>query len=280
MFRILLCLFCICLASGHAEPSQEIQDRKTVIVTGASGELGSATAKLLARDYNLILTGRDIPKLQKLQSELKTSYPGRYEIQSLDYVSSNSIANFKEYLKKSDTVISGLVLIAPRPQFYGKALLQEEKTWHEVFTATFTGPLEVLKVVLPQIKQHGKIVVIAGTTSVQFQPDSGPTCVIRRMWTTYAKALSHDLGRQGITVNTLSPGIILTNFHQERIQKKADTNHISYDAAMEQDVASIPLHRHGNPQEVAQTIRFLISDDADFINGINLVLDGGFTTSY
>lgn len=96
--------------------------------------------------------------------------------------------------------------------------MQDENIWIEVFQNTFTGPMEALKIALPHLS-NPIIVVIAGTTSVQLQPEYGPSCVIRRMWTTYTKALSHQLGPQGISINALSPGVVLTNFHQERIQK-------------------------------------------------------------
>ena len=74
------------------------------------------------------------------------------------------------------------------------------------------------------------------------------------MWTTYAKALSHRLGPQGISVNVLSPGVVLTDFHQQRIQKSAQDQGVSYEAQMEKEVANIPLKRHAEPNEVAKTI--------------------------
>lgn len=84
----------------------------------------------------------------------------------------------------------------------------------------------------------------------------------------------------GISINALSPGVVLTNFHQERIQNKSHETGLSYEDQMEKEVANIPLRRHAKPQEVAQTIKFLLSEQSDFINGVNLVLDGGFTLSY
>ena len=232
------------------------QERKTFIVTGASGELGGATARLLAHDYDLILTGRSLNKLKNLQEELKAGNSGHYQICSLDFIDHSSRENFNIYLKQTDSQVAGIVLIAPRPQFYGKALIQDENVWLEVFQNTFTGPMEALKIMLPYLTNPSKIVVISGTTSVQLQPEYGPSCVIRRMWTTYTKALSHQLGPQGISVNTLSPGVVLTNFHEERIQKKANDSGLSYEEQMEKEVANIPLHRHAKPQEVAQTIKF------------------------
>jgi 3-oxoacyl-[acyl-carrier protein] reductase len=274
---LVMCLFHgTCFANSLASKD----GRKTFIITGASGELGSATAKLLAHDYNLILTGRDLTKLKNLQEELKTKNSGHYDICALDFISEPSRDGFESYLNQAHISIAGLVLIAPRPQFYGKTLMQDENVWLEVFQSTFTGPMEVLKVVLPHLSNPSKIVVIAGTTSVQLQPEYGPSCVIRRMWTTYTKALSHQLGPQGISVNALSPGVVLTNFHQARIQKKFEETGLSYDDQMEKEVATIPLRRHAKPQDVAQTIKFLLSEQSDFINGVNLILDGGFTLSY
>lgn len=273
-------LLCLSTKYCFADTSADKKDPKTFIVTCATGELGSAAARLLACDNNLILTGRNVSKLQKLQEELKANHPWHYEISTLDYSSNDSIAHFKDNLDKSNSSISGIVLISPRPRFYGKELLQEEHVWMEVFQTTFTGPLEVLKGVLPHLSNGSKIVAIAGTSSVQFLPDSGPTCVIRRMWTAYTKALSHQFGPQGISINAISPGVVLTNFHQERIQKQANAKGLSYEEQMAQEVANIPLRRLADPQEIAQTIRFLLSEESNFIDGTNLIIDGGFTGSY
>lgn len=252
----------------------------TLIITGASGELGMASAKLLAKDNNLILTGRNKDKLEKLQAELQADHPWNYTICTLDYLSNSSMTQFKNFLETYGKPISGIALISSRPAFYGKNLLQEEEKWLQVFQANFTGPLEALKAVLPHLTTNSKIAIIAGTTSVQLLPDTGPSCVIRRMWTTYSKALSHELGPKGIRVNCLSPGVVLTNFHQDRIEKKSEQTCLSFEEQMNQETASIPMRRHAKPEEVAQSIRFLLSDESDFVSGVNLVLDGGYTVSY
>lgn len=256
------------------------EGRKTFIITGASGELGGATARLLARDYDLILTGRDSDKLKKLQEELMAANAGHYEVCTLDYLSNESRENFKNYLNQSHTPISGILLVAPRPQFSGTSLIQDEAVWLKAFQSTFTGPVGALSMVLPYLSNPSKIVIIAGTSTAQLLPEYGPSCVTCRTWATYTKALSHQLGPQGISVNTLSPGVILTQHHKNRIQNAADKNGLSYDEQMENETKRIPLHRHGKPQEVAQTVKFLLTEQSDFINGANLIFDGGFTVSY
>ena len=126
---------------------------------------------MLAKDNNLILTGRNLSLLQQLQSELKAKHPWSYKIAVLDFSDSSLIDHFIDFLKQSDTLINGVVLIGPRPQFCGKEVWQEEEAWLEVFKTTFTGPLRVLKEAIPHLSSSCKIVVIAGTTSVQLQPD-------------------------------------------------------------------------------------------------------------
>lgn len=273
-------LVCLIHSNCSANDSKTTDERKTLIITGASGELGGATAKLLACDYNLILTGRDLIKLNHLKDNLDGNNSGDYKTYPLDFISKHSIECFEHDLSKLNTSIAGLVIIVPRPLFHGKNFIQAEEIWLEVFQNTFTGPIEALKAILPYLSNPSKIVVISGTTSVQLQPEYGPSCVIRRMWTTYTKALAHQLGPQGITINALSPGVVLTNYHRDRIQMKSEANGITFDEQLESEVANIPLHRHAQPNEVAKAIKFLLSDDSDFINGVNLILDGGYTLSY
>ncbi len=275
----LLLIFCLFFEGGFAlDPSSK--SRKTVLVTCASGELGGAAAQLLAKDYDLILTARDEIKLKKLQEELSALNSCRCHILALDYQSSPSRSNFYSHLKQIQPSIAGMVLITPRPEFIGKTLMQEEKHWLEVFQNTFTGPVEVLKNLIPYFNKPSKIVIIAGLSSVQFQPEYGPSGIVRRMWTTFAKGLSHEVGPQGISVNVLSPAVVLTNFHKKRIENSANKNGVCFMDQMHEEVSHIPLRRHAELRDVAQAIQFLLSEKSDFINGINLILDGGSSLVY
>jgi 3-oxoacyl-[acyl-carrier protein] reductase len=253
---------------------------ETIVVTCATGELGGAISKKLAKEHNLILTGRDSQKLLQLQEELKSARPdGEYDSCVVDFTKSATILDLQKKISDKKTSISGFVLITPRPQG-GKNLLQEESDWLQMLQATFTGPIEALKAALPQFSSHAKIVIVSGITSVQLLPEYGPTCVVRRMWTTYAKALSHQLGPQGIHVNVLSPGVVLTEFHEQRITKSALESGVSFNDQMVKESQSIPLRRLISTDEVAKVAKFLLSKESDSITGVNLVLDGGVTTSY
>lgn len=209
------------------------EERKTCVITCASCELGTATAKLLADDYDLILMGRNVTKLKQLQEELKKTHPGEYEICVLDFHSIASRNSFKDYLTRDNLSISGMVLIIPRPQFQGKSLIQDEIAWLEIMKTTFTGPMEILKYTIPHLADYSKIVVVAGTKSVQSQPDYDISSIIPRMWATYTKALSQYLKTKGTaSINMLSPGVATT------LNEKTEGT---------------------KPQEVAQKIKLLLT---------------------
>jgi 3-oxoacyl-[acyl-carrier protein] reductase len=267
-FFPLMLVFGICQAS-----------EKTIVVTGASGELGGAIAKVLAWDSDLILTGRNLNQLELLQKQLQEQHPHRYTIMRLDYTNQGSIQDFEKKIQSFAGSIAGMVLITPRPQF-GQDLLQGESEWADLFQSTFTGPLMALKGVLPALSSRSKIVVIGGISSVQVMPEYGPACIIRRMWTTCVKALSRQLGAKGIHINVLSPGVVLTEFHQERIAKKAQEKNIGVEEEMALETAQIPFHRFADPNEIGRAVQFLLSNHSDYISGVNLIDDGGVTVSY
>ena len=278
-------LFQLCLATQlgfsfcFATTASDVQETPTIVVSCATGELGGAIAELLAPQNNLILTGRNLEKLKKLQSDFQSQYKMHYEIQTVDYENKKNVADFKDTLAAKVESITGFVVLQPRPHL-GTNLMPEEAEWLQLFQCTFTGPLETLKAAIPKLSKNSKIVVIAGTTSVQLQPEYGSACVIRRMWSTYAKALAHQLGPKGVRVNVLSPGVVLTDFHKEKTMKKAEKNGCSYDEQMTKDVAQIPMRRYAKAEEVAQAVQFLLSDASSYITGNNIVIDGGVTTSY
>ncbi|MEG0037501.1 MAG: SDR family oxidoreductase [Victivallaceae bacterium] len=277
---LVLGLSSVLVLDAHSQ-DLTIPKRKTIIVTSASGSLGRAVACSLAFDHDLILTGRNFKKLKDLKSELTNSYQGRYEIRSLDFSNPTSRTDFGYYLKNNASHISGVVLITPRPMVNDtESVIPNEDAWLNLFRVNITGPLDTLKTIIPYLYPSSKIVIIAGTTSVQLQPQYGFSCVVFRTWTTLTKILSYRLGAFGITVNALSPGVVLTKAHKERILRQAGENGLSYEEQMRKETENIPLHRHAETLDLTKAVGFLLSDQANFINGINLVLDGGYTSVF
>nr|WP_035392363.1 SDR family oxidoreductase [Chlamydia ibidis] len=253
--------------------SLRAEDKPYVVVTGSTGELGSVISRhLYQKNYDLLLIGRQKSKLLNLHKNCPSC-----TTLCVDYSHPGYVTDYKSTIKAENRSISGLIIITPRPIWGG--VLQSPESWEAILQTTFIAQTALIQATIPYMPPGSAIVIIGGTTSVQHQPTFGLSCVIRRMWTAYAKALSHELGAKGIRVNVVSPGIVLTPFHEKRIKERAQKHNTTYLQEYEKDSASIPLRRHCYPEEVAKTIEFFLSSSASFISGTNLLLDGGFTLS-
>ena len=91
----------------------------------------------------------------------------------------------------------------------------------------------------------------------------------------WAKTLADEVGKNGITVNNICQGWILTERVEELLAHRSQTQGITREQALEQAVAGIPLGRIGRPQEMADLAVFLASERASYITGASYLIDGG-----
>ena len=107
----------------------------------------------------------------------------------------------------------------------------------------------------------------------------GGSNTIRAAVANWAKTLSFELAEYGITINNVLPGFTDTNRLKTLIDKKSKTLNKSVEEITKKMISSVPANRFGEAAEVADAIAFLCSPSASYINGINLPVDGGRTTS-
>ena len=125
----------------------------------------------------------------------------------------------------------------------------------------------------------GRIVNIISTSVKSPIPGLGVSNTIRAAVANWAKTLSFELAEYGITVNNVLPGFTDTNRLKTLIDKKSKTLNKSVEEITKKMISSVPANRFGEAAEVADAIAFLCSPSASYINGINLPVDGGRTTS-
>ncbi|MDF2578345.1 MAG: putative short chain dehydrogenase [Chlamydiales bacterium] len=255
--------------------------RKTIVVTGVTGGIGSATAHYLAQtDYNLVLVGRNKEKLQDLQKELSSKYQGRYTTLAVDFNNLPiPVALHDTLTHAAKGKVDGLVLIGPRFSL-GEEIIPDATKWQQAFQTSFIAPLQFLKTTLPRMKQGAKIVIISGVTSVQYIPAYGSSAVLRSMWVAESKHLSHQLAPRKIHVNTISPNGVLTEAFRKIVEQRAIASTRTYEEQLALESKEIPLGEYGKPDELAKTIEFLLSDKSNHMTGQNIVYDGGFNLGY
>lgn len=263
----------------HLSINASVSDPNNTIMITAAGAFGEAiSASLAAEGYNLIIAGRNQKKLDSLQNRLKAKHK-HIIIQSIiiDFLDTQTIEDAGK--KISENIIKGIVLIGPRP-LLSKSGIPHKEEWSRVFSETFIGPLEVIRIFGPQIQNNGSIVIISGNSSKNYLPNYPNTNVIRLAWVGEVKNLVHFFGQRKIRVNAVSPGPIFTLHHREKINEKALSNKVTFEEQLIKETTSIPLKSYGTTDDVANLISFLLSVKSAHLNGMNLVLDGGESNAY
>ena len=250
-----------------------MKNTKTVLITGASGAIGSAIGrKFFLNGFNVALHyHKNYDNANNLKSELSVfasdnGLNNKAEIFSANVGDSAEVAKMFSEIRKSLGEVDVLVNNAGG----GTQILFSDITdelWRETFALNVDGCFYCCKEALPHMihEKQGKIINISSIWGV-----TGASCEVHYSAAKAAiigltKALAKELGPSGINVNCVAPGVIDTPMNA----------HLS-EEAMNELKEETPLCRIGTPEDVANAVYFLASDDASFITGQVLGANGGF----
>lgn len=240
--------------------------KNTVLITGSSRGIGKEIAKLLAKeDYNVIIHyKKNEENAKKVFDEIYT-YNKNILMIKADLRKTNEVDNMftkiEEKFKNVDVLINnaGISDIS----FFQDI---KEETWLDIFDVNVNGQYRCIKRAIPKMieKRYGKIIgissiwgVTGGALEVHYSATKGAIISMN-------KALAKELSYSNITVNTIAPGAVETDMLKNI--KKED---------LEEYIKEIPLRRLANPLEIAELIKFLISDKANYITGEVININGG-----
>ena len=238
---------------------------RTALVTGASAGIGRAIALELAKEgVKLVVTGRRMPELEKLCDEIASSggaRPGVVAHDAMDEGYVDAIAQQCEDTLGGEVEI--LVNNAGGSRAFGKDATDQQ--WAEAFTLNFTRHRQLTLRFLPamQAKNWGRVIYITGKQ----EPDgvNGAFCA-KAALTAFSKGLSREVGKQGITVNCIGPGRIMS----DQIRRNYTPEYRAWQSEHE-----IPMGRYGEPEDLAVLAVFLASPRAGYITGTVSPVDGG-----
>ncbi|MEM0173692.1 MAG: beta-ketoacyl-ACP reductase [Sulfolobaceae archaeon] len=242
--------------------------KRSVIITGAASGIGYATAlKFASKGYNLLL-GDINPKISDIAKEISEKYNTSAVGLLLDVKDWNSCKEFYEKGINSlgvdhiDILVNNAGIL--RDALFVKMTYEQ---WDEVIKVHLYGAFNMTKqVVEGMIKQGwGRIINLSSISWLgnigQANYSAAKAGIIG-----FTRTLAKELGRYGITVNAVVPGVIDTPMTRNLPDK-----------IKQMFMDRIPLRRVGNPEEVANLIFFLASDEASYINGSIIEITGGFT---
>ena len=239
---------------------------KIALVTGGSSGIGFATAKqFIGEGAFVFITGRRRAELDEaahsLGEQAKAIQADASKLDDLD-------ALYKE-IEQDKGRLDVLFVNAGGGSFAPLGQITEEQ-YDQTFDTNVKGVLFTVQKALPLIPDGGAIVLNASIVSVQGNPAFSVYSASKAAVRSFARGWTNDLRDRKIRVNVVSPGPIdtpgLSGLAQSEEEKRA---------LYSQLVAGVPLGRVGTPEEIAKAAVFLASDDASYIAGVELFVDGG-----
>jgi NAD(P)-dependent dehydrogenase (short-subunit alcohol dehydrogenase family) len=146
-----------------------------------------------------------------------------------------------------------------------------------VFEVNVLGAVRLCKAAVPHLRSQrsGRIVNMGSLFASRPVPEVSAYCMSKAAIRTFSEALAVELGPHGITVNTVAPGYILTTMHRASMGRQAERRGISAEAREAELRDSVPLRRHGTGSDVAATVAWLLSNDASYVSGQTIGVNGG-----
>ena len=233
---------------------------KIVLVTGASRGIGLEAAKHFSKEgYKVIGSSRGDFNLGELIGD-----ESAISVQ-LDLMSKESIKNLFAYLKSEDLLPSVLVNNAgiTKDQLF---LRMKDEDWDDVIETNLNGLFRVTKAFIkPMVKnKFGRIINISSVAGLMGNSGQANYSSSKSAMIGFSRSLAKELGSRNITSNVVAPGFIETDM----------TTFLNDDEKVEVS-KNIPMRRFGSVQDVAKCIVFLASDEANYITGQTISVDGG-----
>jgi NAD(P)-dependent dehydrogenase (short-subunit alcohol dehydrogenase family) len=250
------------------EVDLRLKDRVALVTGGGSG-IGKATAELFAREgARVAVADCAQDSASEVVREIRADGGEGFFVQT-DVSDSAQVARMVEAVLQAygriDVLFNGAGVL-----YYGTVLETDEQAWNRVLSINLTGTYLCCRAVLPHMIRQGggSIINVASTVGAHDACANAVAYVTSKGGVTlFTKAMAIDHAKQGVRVNALVPGATDTPMIRKALSAEA----------LDALAASHPIGRLGRPEELAKAVLFLASDEASFVTGTAMYVDGGQT---
>jgi len=256
-------------------------ENKVIIITGAAMGLGLAAAKELAsKGANLTLVDYNEKSLTEAKDDIGKGFPMVKIITMVADVSNEeAVKNYVDETVKAFGRIDGLYNNAGIEGRQAGITEYDVNVFKKVIDINLMGVYYGMRYVLPvmQKQKYGRIVNVASVGGIRGVLNQIPYVASKHAVSGMTKNAALEYGRYGINTNAIAPGAILTPMVSEAFKQ---VNPSDPKAAETEYAQRNPAKRLGLPEEVAKVVAFLLSEDASYVNGQTIAIDGGESNIY
>ncbi|MEN3185882.1 MAG: SDR family oxidoreductase [Atribacterota bacterium] len=250
-----------------------IFNQKVIVITGAGSGIGRATALLFAyRGGKVCVLDKDFIRAKEtvhlIQQENGVGIPLEVDVSNWDTVM-EAVNAVIEHFGRIDVLVNNAAL-----EFSADLCHTHEEEWDKIMAVNLKGCFLVAKAVLPLMmrQRSGVIINISSISGLLGWPNSAVYCASKGGVIQLSRQMAVDYAPYNIRVNCVCPGTTLTPMIERLFRLERDR-----EEAMRKIAEMHPLGRFAQPEEIAEAICFLASEDASFVTGAVLPVDGGYT---
>src|SRR3954453_12643868 len=235
---------------------------RTALITGASRGIGKACAQALASSgHRVVLVARSAEKLAEVAREIGAeAFVLEMDLANRDSITTGMARAAKEFGRID--VLGNNAGIAKD----GLAVRMKQADWEAVLGTNLSGAFYAIQQVLQGMMRErwGRIINISSVVGEMGNPGQANYVASKAGLIGLTKSLAQEVGSRNITVNAIAPGFIET-----------DMTHVLSEELKAKMLAQTPLRRMGTPEDIAHSVKFLVSEEASFITGHVLDVNGG-----
>lgn len=237
------------------------------LITGATGGIGRAIAEALsAQGAKVALSGTREAVLKELAAELQAKYKNDPIVIPCSLSDSEAL---EKLFPAAEEALGGKIDILVNNAGITKdslAMRMKDEDWQQVIDVNLTASFRLCRAAIKAMmkRRYGRIINISSVVGSMGNPGQANYCASKAGLVGMSKALAHEVASRGITINCVSPGFIASAMTE-----------VLADNVKEKISSSIPMGRMGSPEEIATAVAFLASQEAGYMTGQNLHVNGG-----
>lgn len=251
--------------------------KSVAIVTGASQGIGRATALRLARDFSaIVLTARNKDELERTAADVKTagSEPLVFALDLREPQSADDLV--KGALDRFGRIDALLNIAGAVPQI--DLFEMTDAQWDDGAALKLHGARRLTIRAWDALKaSNGSVVLISGSAALDPKPGFAAVAAINAAIIALAKAFAEQGIKDGVQVNSVVPGAVMTGRRESFFKKWAPAHNLTVEEAIKKFPEEAGIARFGQPEEIADLLAYLVSPAAKWMTGASLRMDGGET---